>query len=89
MVTATGLVKLANQSWNVAPPGEYDCMVMQVPIRQMILISPPNFTEIWSAISTLWLVHFCRTTEKWPTPCVYGGHHSPLLFKLPPPNMMN
>ena len=46
-------------------------MFRQVPIWNMI--STQNFMEIWLAISTLWLVHCCRTTEKWPTPCVYGA----------------
>jgi len=33
-------IKLAEQSGNLAPPGDYDWMVRQVPIQHMILISP-------------------------------------------------
>jgi len=69
VVTATALLKLAKQSGNVAPPGEYDRMVRWVPIRHMI--STQKFMEIWSA-NSLWLVHCCRTTEKWAIPRVWG-----------------
>jgi len=73
MVIATGLLKMAMQSGNVAPHGEYDWMVQQVPVCHMISIE--NFMEAWFAISTLWLVHFCKTTEKWMTypMCIWGS----------------
>jgi len=71
VATATGLPKLVKQSGNAAPPSDYNWMVWQVSIWHMI--STQNSMEIWFAISTLWLVHCCKTTEKWPTPCVYSG----------------
>ena len=55
------------------------------------MISTQNFMEIWFAVSTLWLVHCCRTTKKWPIPRVYGivvQTRSTLLFSLPPPNLV-
>jgi len=36
------------------------------------MTSTLNFIDILS-VSLLWAVHCCKTTEKWPTPCVYGA----------------
>ena len=44
------------------------------------MIFTQNFIEIWFAILTLWLVHCCKTTEKWPMPRVYGGLFS-IIFQ--------
>jgi len=50
-----------------APSGEYDWMIRQLLLRNMI--NTPSFVEIWYAVATLWM-QCCKTTEKSSTPRV-------------------
>jgi len=63
-------------------PGEYDWMIRQLPVINMISMS--NFMDIWSAIQTLLLVHCCNTIPKMTYSCVW----SLLLLNQSSPNLV-